>query len=45
MVVLHFLFGENVAVGSADLTVRRAVIHYRFTLQIICQRANNPPGA
>ena len=27
--VLHFLCGENAAVGSAALTVHRTVIHYR----------------
>ena len=33
--VLHFLCGENAAVGSAALTVPRTVIHYRLTLRVI----------
>ena len=35
LTVLHFLCGENAAVGSAALTVRRTVIHYRLTLRVI----------
>ena len=33
--VLHFLCGENAAVGSAALTAHRAVIHYRLTLRVM----------
>ena len=40
--VLHFLCGENTAVGSAALTVRRTVIHYRLTLRVIRPRAHTP---
>ena len=40
--VLYFLCGENTAVGSAALTVRRTVIHYRLTLRFIRPRAHTP---
>ena len=40
--VLHFLCGENAAVSSAALTVRRTVIHYRLTLRVIRPRAHTP---
>ena len=33
--VLHFLCGENAAVGSAALTAHRAVIHSRLTLRVM----------
>ena len=33
--VLYFLCGENTAVGSVALTVRRTVIHYHLTLRLI----------
>ena len=40
--VLHFFCGENAAVSSAALTVRRTVIHYRLTLRVIRPRAHTP---
>ena len=42
--VLHFLCGENAAVGSAALTAHRAVIHYRLTLWVMSGSRYVDPG-
>ena len=42
--VLHFLCGENAAVGSAALTAHRAVIHYRLTLRVMSGSRCVHPG-
>ena len=42
--VLHFLCGENAAVGSAALTAHRAVIHSRLTLRVMSGSRGVSPG-
>ena len=42
--VLHFRCGENAAVGSAALTVRWTVIHYRLTLRGMSASESAHPG-